>query len=218
MSKMMASRFTSAKSVENFQQPENDSTRSASVSTSKDNISVRQTIQELTESSAESAARMNMFGSLTRTRENFYPARLLCKRFNVANPHPDYKYDNQSGKTQKGQKDVLSKETMSDIIGKQDSKIFAEFTSSNLTEENKTVSPDTSKQIDDIKEVDNHKTRPAMELFKSIFGESDSEEEEAAPKHKVLNMKFLYIVIIIIINYLVNFTIIRNHQIWLSEM
>ena len=135
-----------------------------------------------------------MFGPLTRTKTNFYPARLLCKRFNVANPHPDYKYDNQSGKSQKGQKDVLSKETMSDIIGKQDSQIFVEFTSSNLksqihTEENK----DISKQTDDVKEVDVHKTRPAMELFKSIFGESDSEEEEAAPKHKVLNTNFILI-------------------------
>ena len=123
MSKMMASRFTSAKSIDNFKQPENDNTKFASGSisqTHQDNISVSQTIQESSESSAETAARMNMFGPLTRTRTNFYPSRLLCKRFNVANPHPDYKYDNQSGKTQKGQKDVLSKEIMNDILGKQE--------------------------------------------------------------------------------------------------
>src|SRR5947209_3028697 len=104
MSKMMASRFTSAKSVDDFKQPENDIASESISQTHQDNISVSQTIQESSESSAETAARMNMFGPLTRTRTNFYPSRLLCKRFNVANPHPDYKYDNQSGKTQKGQK------------------------------------------------------------------------------------------------------------------
>ncbi|RIA97331.1 hypothetical protein C1645_814221 [Glomus cerebriforme] len=187
MSKMMASRFTSAKSVEDFKHPEKDSAlASESTSQIQDDISIR---QESTESSAETAARMNMFGPLTRTRTNFYPSRLLCKRFNVANPHPDYKYDNQPGKTQKGQKDVLSKETMNGILGKQDTQIFMESTGSNFksqinTEEDKAVSLNTFKQAGDVKEVDIHKTRPAMELFKSIFGESDTEDEEAAPKHK----------------------------------
>src|SRR5688500_9765084 len=112
MSKMMASRFTNAKSVEDFEHPEKDGTQISSEKKHQGDTSV-----ESAESSAEAAARMNMFGPLTRTRTNFYPARLLCKRFNVANPHPDYKYDNPSGKTQKGQKDVLSKETMDDILG-----------------------------------------------------------------------------------------------------
>ncbi len=196
---MMASRFTNAKSVEDFEQPEKDSIQFSSEEKHQDDTSVRQTIQvsvESTESSAEAAARMNMFGPLTRTRTNFYPARLLCKRFNVANPHPDYKYDNQSGKTQKGQKDVLSKETMNDIVGKQDSQIYMEFTSSSHKnqvniEEDKALSLDTPRTTDNVKE-DVQKTRPAMELFKSIFGESDSEDEdEEAPKHKVLNMNFI---------------------------
>jgi G patch domain-containing protein 1 len=135
-----------------------------------------------------------MFGPLTRTRTSFYPSRLLCKRFNVANPHPEYKYDNQSGKTQKGQKDILSKETMNDILEKQDSQNFMGFTNSKSqkeTEEDKAVSLNTSTESGDVKEVDVHKTRPAMELFKSIFGESDTEDEEAAPKHKVANINFM---------------------------
>lgn len=35
---------------------------------------------------AEEAAKMGMFGAMTRTVEDFYPARLLCKRFNVKPP------------------------------------------------------------------------------------------------------------------------------------
>ena len=35
---------------------------------------------------AEEAAKMGMFGAMTRTVEDFYPTRLLCKRFNVKPP------------------------------------------------------------------------------------------------------------------------------------
>ena len=35
---------------------------------------------------AEAAARMGMFGPMTRSVQNFYPTRLLCKRFNVQPP------------------------------------------------------------------------------------------------------------------------------------
>ncbi|CAG8598017.1 8672_t:CDS:10 [Paraglomus occultum] len=67
-------------------------------------------------STAESAARMNMFGPLTRTKVDFYPNRLLCKRFNVADPHPNHKAEKSTGRTEKGQRDVLSKETLDNII------------------------------------------------------------------------------------------------------
>ena len=35
---------------------------------------------------AEKAAQMGMYGALTRSREPFYPTRLLCKRFNIKPP------------------------------------------------------------------------------------------------------------------------------------
>lgn len=38
------------------------------------------------EDPAETAARMNMFGTMTRTIRDFHPSRLLCKRFNVKPP------------------------------------------------------------------------------------------------------------------------------------
>jgi G patch domain-containing protein 1 len=38
------------------------------------------------EDPAEKAARLGMYGPLTRKREPFFPTRLLCKRFNVRPP------------------------------------------------------------------------------------------------------------------------------------
>ena len=35
------------------------------------------------------AVEMKMFGRLTRQRYEWHPDRVLCKRFNVANPYPE---------------------------------------------------------------------------------------------------------------------------------
>ncbi|KAH6900554.1 hypothetical protein B0T10DRAFT_431395 [Thelonectria olida] len=48
---------------------------------------------------AEEAAKVGMYGKLTRTVEDFFPTRLLCKRFNVKAPahsRPDNEPDNGS--------------------------------------------------------------------------------------------------------------------------
>ncbi|CAJ0630571.1 14646_t:CDS:10 [Entrophospora sp. SA101] len=91
MSSMLASRFTSS------------SNSSLEISNDDNNRSVEKIIEDgsylkrqednrkQTQSTAETAARMNMFGTLTRSKTEFYPNRLLCKRFNIANPHPDHK-------------------------------------------------------------------------------------------------------------------------------
>ncbi|KAG1079735.1 hypothetical protein G6F42_023638 [Rhizopus arrhizus] len=64
------------------------------------------------------AAAMKMFGNLTRTVKPFYPNRLVCKRFNVKDPHPnhDHTADKAAGRTQGGNKDALSKESMETIL------------------------------------------------------------------------------------------------------
>ena len=42
------------------------------------------------ENSQAKAASMKMFGKLTRETVEWHPDKLLCKRFNVANPYPEY--------------------------------------------------------------------------------------------------------------------------------
>lgn len=70
MTGFMASRFTTAKSTTPQQQEQR----------------AREPSPEKPADPAEEAARMGMFGRLTRSVADFYPSRLLCKRFNVRPP------------------------------------------------------------------------------------------------------------------------------------
>lgn len=74
MTGFMASRFTTAKAPHVI---------SADASREKELISVPE--PKLSDP-AEEAAKMGMFGHMTRSVEDFYPTRLLCKRFNVKPP------------------------------------------------------------------------------------------------------------------------------------
>src|SRR5579859_1746463 len=76
MSKLMASRFTSSSST------------FLPASTSSPDTPLISKPAEKPEDPAEAAAKINMYGYLTRTTPEFYPTRLLCKRFNVKDPHP----------------------------------------------------------------------------------------------------------------------------------
>lgn len=74
MTGFMASRFTTAKAPHII---------GADPTQEKELISVP---EPKTLDPAEEAAKMGMFGNLTRSVEDFYPTRLLCKRFNVKPP------------------------------------------------------------------------------------------------------------------------------------
>ena len=68
------------------------------VPTTDEPISDSQFLENLTP--AQSAARAGMFGRLTRTVDEFRPAKLVCKRFGVRNPFPDLaleEEDDQAG-------------------------------------------------------------------------------------------------------------------------
>ncbi|EXJ77416.1 hypothetical protein A1O3_09642 [Capronia epimyces CBS 606.96] len=79
ISGLMASRFTSSSSLPEGQNGDlsNDT---------KESLFVRSNAKP--EDPAESAAKMGMFGPMTRSVSSFSPTRLLCKRFNV--PLPDH--------------------------------------------------------------------------------------------------------------------------------
>ncbi|KAF1930881.1 uncharacterized protein M421DRAFT_418355 [Didymella exigua CBS 183.55] len=74
---IMASRFTSSSS----------STLGGNTAASTDENLIRQAAK-IPEDPAEQAAKMGMYGAMTRTSFPFHPSRLLCKRFNVRSP-PD---------------------------------------------------------------------------------------------------------------------------------
>lgn len=71
MTGSMASRFTTSSTPSN-------------TATGSDGLSAKP--PEKPEDPAEAAAKMNMYGPMTRTVGDFHPSRLLCKRFNVKPP------------------------------------------------------------------------------------------------------------------------------------
>lgn len=79
MTGMMASRFTSASAQS--QRPATDPSSSA---TTTDDLLRKPA--EKPEDPAEAAAKVGMYGPMTRSTQMFFPTRLLCKRFNVRPP------------------------------------------------------------------------------------------------------------------------------------
>jgi len=46
-------------------------------------------VMQESKNSRAKAASMKMFGKLTRETVEWHPDKLLCKRFNIANPYPE---------------------------------------------------------------------------------------------------------------------------------
>lgn len=69
----MASRFTASRNLEKQTEETTD-------------VKVSETTVDV--DAAASAAKMKMFGLLTRQIIDWHPDRLVCKRFNVADPYP----------------------------------------------------------------------------------------------------------------------------------
>jgi G patch domain-containing protein 1 len=123
MTGLMATRFTSSSSTVK-------STPEIDALTVTD--SLLSTPNPKAEDPAEAAAKIGMFGPMTRSTQNFYPSRLLCKRFNVKPPahvllNPDRNPDDagdgalnsgfQSGHGQIGSNlDLVSKSSIDDLL------------------------------------------------------------------------------------------------------
>lgn len=148
---------------------------------------------------------MKMFGALTRTIKPFYPSRLVCKRFNIPNPHPNSgtTTDVNAGRSLAGSKEALSKEAMESILNE---RMPLKFTSSSVEASSddpllKSVIPKPSERapsddskapttgIEEKQNVDQQENdeqydgkeldyeRPSMDIFKAIFDDSEEEEE-----------------------------------------
>ncbi|KAK4697476.1 G patch domain-containing protein 1, partial [Lecanoromycetidae sp. Uapishka_2] len=83
MTGMMATRFTTSSSVP---QLASDNVKLDGVDDSTERPQLLQKPAEKVRTPAEEAAAVGMYGPLTRSVENFYPSRLLCKRFNIKPP------------------------------------------------------------------------------------------------------------------------------------
>jgi G patch domain-containing protein 1 len=160
------------------------------------------TFRRVIQSQEAQAAAMKMFGQLTRTTKPFYPSRLVCKRFNVRNPHPDKQADDAAGRrTQAGAKQPLSKESVRTMMN---NNTLDEFTSTpdfandplmqaiipkpsdraqqeQLTTQ--TIAQTTSEKaiadtVEEKQELPLDYERPSIDIFKAIFEDSDEDDEE----------------------------------------
>ncbi|PGH11097.1 hypothetical protein AJ80_07285 [Polytolypa hystricis UAMH7299] len=179
ISGMMASRFTS-------------SSHSASTPTDPTNADhLLRKPAEKPEDPAEAAARMGMYGPMTRSSKPFDPHRLLCKRFNVRPPanvtldpgeYPGGEAAESSRTTDtttSARLDLVSKDVMNQLMMESAANGGKAFTPTTGGAEQHQVVPAEVKKI----EVNPDKNeaieaeRPGAEVFKAIFGSDDEDED-----------------------------------------
>ena len=135
---------------------------------------------------AEKAAKLDMFGlGLTRSRAQFFPTRLLCKRFNVkapANVDPSNTDAGDGGASGSGTKDLVSQASLDRMAreanwgGLAGGKGFVSGGvegGDNLLAKSMTQAPE---QVDAEKNEAFEAEKPGEDIFKAIFGSDDEDE------------------------------------------
>ena len=178
ISGLMASRFTSSSSVPKVA---SDHDPSATGQSSKP------------EDPAESAAKIGMFGPMTRSRVQFYPTRLLCKRFNVKAPaHADPGRGPSKGEDQGGPSgsnarlDVVSQASLNqmmmeasrnrpnnqpqDEVQSTGGSHIPDIVGESAMPKTEQVNPDVNIAIEG--------QRAGEDVFKAIFGEDSDDDDD----------------------------------------
>jgi G patch domain-containing protein 1 len=169
---IMASRFTSSSS----------STQLSSGSDgSRDNM-LRQPVPK-PEDPAEQAAKLGMYGPMTRSGFPFHPSRLLCKRFNIR-PPPDIPpaFDVSEGGSKAATEEVVSKSAMDKMLhevltngpGMQRPAWMGQASDKSAANIPKTVDLAT---VDVETNEALSSERAPEDVFKAIFGDDDDGEE-----------------------------------------
>ena len=153
---------------------------------------------------AEEAAAVGMYGPLTRSVENFYPSRLLCKRFNVKPPshaQMEANYDQPDGGVGRDSRDgkgtppthsaalpqkrleLVGEQEMDELrrsggVTRQSSRALSgvEQAESAEREQPRSEAKQTDAAIDPERNDALEKERPGDAVFRAIFG-SDSEDD-----------------------------------------
>lgn len=157
MTGFMASRFTTGKKTTVI--PGSDGATSDSELVSKSEPKVADP--------AEEAAKMGMFGKMTRSTAEFYPTRLLCKRFNVR-PPAHSQGDDAGGKANeagRGEGSRHAEQAQMQLPVREETKLLA----ARPTEETlaEVVDPEQNEAVEG--------TAAHAEVLRAIFGDSDSE-------------------------------------------
>lgn len=172
---IMASRFTSSSS----------STLVGNVGSSTDDPLVRQPAKK-PEDPAEQAAKMSMYGAMTRTSFPFHPSRLLCKRFNVK-PPPDMPYgaenegdDGFKPKTEEAVSKLAMDKMLHEVLANGPAlQRPAWMDQAPQAAASALLPQDKVHATVDVEQNEALSTERAPEdVFKSIFGDDDSDEDD----------------------------------------
>lgn len=176
MTGMMASRFTSSSSTfEGSMNPggKDSTTPLLSKPTAK------------LEDPAEAAAKIGMYGSMTRSVQPFYPTRLVCKRFNVQ-PPSGVQVDpgtNVAGNEERKSTipDIVSKSAIEQMLQEAAQRRFASGGTEGGTPDQPafpTHLPDVEEKVVDVeRNAALEAERPGEAVFRAIFGSDDEDDD-----------------------------------------
>ena len=172
---IMASRFTSSSS----------STMGGTMSGGTEETLLRQAARK-PEDPAEQAAKMGMYGAMTRTSFPFHPSRLLCKRFNVR-PPPDMphgaEFEGDNGFKARTE-EVVSKSAMDKMLHE----VLTNGPALQRPAWMGPVPPETASVATPAPQTSDHATvnveendalskeRASEAVFRSIFGDDDDDD------------------------------------------
>lgn len=175
MSGVMASRFTSASSGPKMA---SDAPDPAEPFLSRP--------AEKPQDPAVAAAKVGMFGQLTRRTNSFFPTRLLCKRFNIKPPDhvqldpgghsdttnkPGTRFQSGGYQTDSKPRDLISQDVMNMILVESGRQPIpsAQEDDKQSTSAKPAVEPEHNEAIE--------AERPGDAIFRAIFGSDDEDEE-----------------------------------------
>jgi G patch domain-containing protein 1 len=173
MSGMMATRFTSSTTAPKLASDAPDSTAGESLISKP---------APKPEDPAEQAARLGMYGPMTRSSQDWYPTRLLCKRFNVKPPahvQPGATEHDEGGPTRTTAPDLVSKTAIDDMMRQSGgfNPNWNQRTSG--TKPTRPVSVEKPKEV--FVDADRNEAlegqRAGEAVFKAIFGD-DSDDDD----------------------------------------
>lgn len=140
-----------------------------------------------------------MFGKLTRNTYEWHPAKLLCKRFNIAEPYPSsatvgliqekkekFSLGHLFKSSKEGTEEHLAKtNNLTTVSNEQSSSLLPALPEPK--HENTPGNPNSFKDILERSSSDatvlplSSKEKPSMDLFKAIFASSSEDESEESP-------------------------------------
>lgn len=189
----MASRFASSATVEvvgvqhpGLYQPTQEDY--AKIDLGKNDESGKEKDEQKQEDPKANAARLNMFGPMTREVRTWIPARLLLKRFGIRDPYPDGVPGDEapppsasvSAKNEAWQEEVLK--------AAPELKVATTSSSAAAADGSKPLKRDlTNIGLGEDEEQGKDTLtyeRPAMDIFKAIFASDDEDESDEEPEVK----------------------------------